>query len=854
MMVGALTFVTVRQWAVHKLRLGLTLMGIALGVAVFFAVRTANTTLVNSLATTVEKLAGRATLQVSAGEAGLPQEVLTSIRKTPDVFLAEPVIEKVVQTALPDAASLLVMGMDTGSDLKLYEGEFDEAGVEISNPLAFSERPDSIAVSRSFADRYGLKEGDHFPVYTQRGRQELTVRGFFKTTGASVVFGGNIALMDIHAAQLAFDRVGKFDRIDVMTDPGATVDAVQQALRSRLPVALEVAKPDRRGEGLEKAVSAMHLSLVIMSLLAVTVGVLIIFNSMSVSVNQRSKEIGILRSIGVEAGLVQRMFLAEAIVMGLVGSALGVALGFVLAEGATRIMSSVSASMYGLVSTPEPFAFRWDYAVTAFAIGVTCSLVAAWVPARAASHLNPIQALHNIEVQRSEGVLGWSRFALGLLFIVVGLALTFFSPPGVGLLVHFAYSLMVQFGMILLLPRFVVWGSRILRPLMGQLFGAEGLMAVDATVRMPRRTSATVGSLMLGLSFVFSVGAFINSHKAALNRMVDRCINADLMIATSDQLRSRTYHFSEDQERRVGSLPGVKNNDGMRVSEVKYGNKELMVIARDMDSWFSNSPGLLEQGDTQKAHEQSMRGEGFVISQNQSLQSGVGIGDQLLLETPGGPLSRPVVGIVEFYYLEKGTIFMDRKLYKQYWGDNAVDLILLYLEPGIDRTMFKTEINRAMAGEQRAFIYTNEEYKRWGSRLTDQFFTLTYLEMLIAIFVATMGLVNMLVVSVSDRQRELGILRALGGLRSQVRKIVLLEAATISLLGFGTGVIAGLFNAYFLVRTAARIIAGFSLRFEFPLTVVLVTLPVVLIVALLAAWWTAQRALRLRVVEAIGYE
>ncbi len=230
------------------------------------------------------------------------------------------------------------------------------------------------------------------------------------------------------------------------------------------------------------------------------------------------------------------------------------------------------------------------------------------------------------------------------------------------------------------------------------------------------------------------------------------------------------------------------------------------------------------------------------------------MGDQLSLETPKGLLTRPVVGVVEFYYVEKGSVFMDRALYKQYWGDNSVDLILLNLQPGVDRAWFKGEINRAMAGEQRAFIYTSEELKAWSARLTDQFFTLTYLEMLIAIFVATMGLVNMLVVSVSERQRELGILRALGGLRSQVRKIVILEAVAISVVGFATGVIAGLFNAYFLVRTAARLIAGFSLRFEFPLMVVLVTLPVVLIVAIAAAWWTAQRAMRLRVVEAIGYE
>ncbi len=197
----------------------------------------------------------------------------------------------------------------------------------------------------------------------------------------------------------------------------------------RLPAGFEVAKPDRRGESLEKAVSAMHLSLLIMSLLAVTVGIFIIFNSLSVSVNQRWKEIGVLRSIGVEGHRVQKMFLVEAVVLGLVGSAVGVGLGFVLAGGATRVMSNVSASFYGLASTPQAPAFRWDFAITAFAIGVACSLLAAWLPARAASRLSPIQALHNIEVERGEGVLGWSRFAIGLSFILAGLALSIFSPP-----------------------------------------------------------------------------------------------------------------------------------------------------------------------------------------------------------------------------------------------------------------------------------------------------------------------------------------------------------------------------------------------------------------------------------------
>src|SRR5258708_20875596 len=136
--------------------------------------------------------------------------------------------------------------------------------------------------------------------------------------------------------------------------------------------------------------------------------------------------------------------------------------------------------MYGLVATPEQTSFHWDYAITAFAIGAFASVLATWLPARGASRLHPVMALRNIELQRREGVLGWSRFTLGLVFIFGGLALTFVSPPGVGLMIHFTYSIMVQFGMLLLLPKLVVWGSRFLRPLMCRLFGAVAVIPLNA--------------------------------------------------------------------------------------------------------------------------------------------------------------------------------------------------------------------------------------------------------------------------------------------------------------------------------------------------------------------------------------
>jgi len=853
-MFRALALITFRQWQQHKLRLALTMLGIALGVAVFFAVRTANTTLVGSLQATIEKLAGSATLQITAGEAGFPQETLKTIRATEGVLIAEPVIEVVARTSLPDQANILIMGLDTASDQKLHEEMFDEATLEISNPLAFLTKTDSIAVSRAFAEKYGLKNDDRLLVFTNKGRQEFTVRGFFKPTGAGAVFGGNVAIVDVFAAQAAFGRGATFDRVDIKTDPNTSLDSIQQKLRQRLPFGLHVERPSRRGEGIENATASMNLGLTIVSFLALTIGVFIIFNSFGISVNQRWKEIGILRSLGVGRSQVQQMFLGEAVAMGLVGSVIGVVAGFYLAKAATSVMSAISATIYGFVSTPQPPAFRWDYAGTALGVGVVSSLLAAWLPARAASRLNPVMALHNIETQQRESVAGRVRNIIGLMLVVLGVALTRFSTPRVGLMIQCLYAVAIQLGLILLLPVMIAAAARVLRPVMGRLFGVEGVIGVDTMARAPRRTAATVGALMIGLSFVFANGAFIQSQKRALNRSLDRAVNTDLLVTTSEQVRSRTYHFSEEVAARVAAIPGIKRAENLRVTTIPYGGDEVALLAHDMDAWLTRAPDVLDEGDTSTARLLTARGEGFVISRNFSTRWGVGLGDSLRLETPGGTLVRPVLGVLEYYHSEKGTIFMDRELYKKFWRDNMLDYILLTLNENVDASQLKSQVQTAIAGEQQAFIYTHQEYKEWVTRLIDQFFTLTYLQMIVAILVAALGLINTLVISVSERRREIGVIRAIGGLRGQVRKMVLLEAVAMALVGIAAGIVSGVLNGYFLVRTAATIIAGFTLPLQFPLTMVFIALPAVLMVALLAAWWPARSAVRLRVVEAIGYE
>jgi putative ABC transport system permease protein len=851
---SALAFIALRQWGFHKLRTALTILSVALGVAVFFAVRTANATLLDSLRLTVEKIAGKATLQVTASEAGFPEELINTVRSTPGVQLVEPLIEVVARTAFADEGKLLVLGVDTGSDQELHEHLLEPSEMEIKNPVAFVMKRDSILVSRTFAEQRGLKENDKLPLYTPQGLRNFTVRGIFKPVGMGEVFGGQVAVMDIYVAQRVFNRGQNVDRIDLSHDPNIPIETVQQRLRERLPGGLDVARPSARGQNLENAVNAIQTGLTITSFLALTIGVFIIFNSFSINVNQRWKEIGILRAIGVEGFNVRRMFLGEAVVIAFIGSVIGVIAGFYLAIAASKTIGNATAAMYGYLSTSQSPSFRLDYAATALGVGIVATLLAAWLPAHAASRLNPRLALHDIETRQAEKASGWRRLTAGLVMIVAGLSLIRFVTPRVGLIWQCVYALFIQVGMILILPKLIEWSARALRPVMDRAFGPEGVFAVDALIKSPRRTSATIGALMIGLSFVFSNGAFIQSQKNALERYLNRALTAAFLVTTSEQLRSRTYHFSEEFARQVAATPGVSRAENLRFTAVPFRGDDVGLIANDMDAWFARIGNILDEGDANRAHELMPRGEGLLIASNFAVRWDVKVYETLRIETPTGPLERPVLGIFENYDSEKGTIFMDRELYKTYWKDDAVDYIFLNVDPGVDRSAFKKEIERAIAGEHRAFIYTNEEYKQWVMKLIDQFFALTYTQMIIAIIVAALGIVNTLLISVSERKREIGVIRALGGLRGQVRKMVLLEASMIALIGIVTGAVAGFFNAYFLVRTAATMIAGFTLPLAFPLSLGFITFPLVLLIALAAAWWPARRAVQLPVSEAIGYE
>ncbi len=853
-MISALWQVAFRQWGTHRLRVAMTTLGIVLGVAVFFAIRTANAALLDSLTMTVERLAGKATLEVSAGETGFPEEMLETVRATPGVKLAEPVIQVIVNTAFPDEGNLLILGVDTTGDQQLREYEFDRSQSQIADPLTYLAQPNSILVSRAFADRHGLKIGDHLPLFTSHGKMDFAVEGIFKPTGVGEVFGGNIAVMDIYSAQVVFARGHNFDRIDVMNAPGVEVGELQQRLRQRLPAGIEVERPEMKGQSLENAVTAMRVGMLITSFIALLVGVYIIFNSFTIAVNQRWKEIGILRAVGVERRNINAMFLIEALVMGVVGSSLGIIVGYYLAIGASAVMGSIAATVYGIVSTTVAPRIHLDYALTAFALGVAASVGGAFMPARAASYLNPILALHNIEVRQKESALGWRRTALGAALLVTSLLLIEFSHPGVGMTIQFFYAAIMLIGLTILLPMLVHWAARAIRPAMDRVGGSEGALAVDAMIQSPRRSSATVGALMVGLMFVYSTAAYIQSYKQMVNRWTDEIMNSDIVVASSAMLRSSSYHFSEDLGKKFAVLPEVREVENVRFTLVPYRGDTAAVIAMEMSGFLERSLDAVHGGDRQRIERDVPSGEGVLVSKNFAVRWRYKVGDKVHLDSPTGPLERPILGIVDDYRSDKGTIFMDRSVYKKYWKDDAVDFIDVELKPGEDAAAVKKKVQQITSGSEHAIVYTKVEFKSWVGTLIDKFFLLNYMQLVVAVIVAVVGIANTLVISVAERHREFGVIRSIGGYRAQIRKMVMLEAVSIAIVGVFVGAIAALFNTEFLSRTVSTVLTGYDVPFYFPWLLILETLPAVVGVSLLAGWIPARRAMRASVIEAIGYE
>ena len=836
----------------HVLRTALTVAGIVLGVAVFVAMHTANQGVLVAFSQTIDRIAGKTELQVTAGEAGFPEEVLETVQSARSVRIAVPIIEAVAESGLPGQGTLLVLGIDMTGDRSLREYDLDQAeDAIVDDPLVFLAQPDSIIVSGELADRQALSVGSELPLQTARGSKPFIVRGVMKPAGLATAFGGNLAIMDVYAAQLMFGRGRTFDRIDIALAEGASVADAQRELTQLLGPGFEIQPPASRGQQAETMLAGYTVMVSISSAFALFIGLFIIYNSFATAVTQRRSEIGILRALGATRGQIRWLFLAESVVLGLLGSLLGLALGAAIAQATSAAIGGLAGDLYGVAKQTPTVVTRPEVLLLGLIAGVLTSVIAAVVPARNAANVDPVEALQKSRHQVISPAESRARITLAV--IAFALAAASLAATDRRTLFYGGYALALA-GTVLIAPLVSTALARVLRPLLQRILPVEGALAADSLIQSPRRTSATVLALMLSLALIIGFAGMARASYASVVNWMNASLNADLFVMPSPRLDVRTVRFPASMAPELAEVPGVERVQMFRNSRINYQGAPVMMAAIEMTSVAETTRVDPVAGEAPEMYREAAAGRGLIVSDTLAQKFGLSIGETLEVPAPRGTVGLPIAGVIVDYTDQQGTIFIDRSVWLQYWEDDSVNDFRIFVRPGEDVAAVRQRIVERYAGERQVFVLTSEQSRSYVLRVTDQWFGLMNIQVAVAVFVAVLGIVNSLTVSIADRQRELGVLQAVGALRGQVRRTIWMEAVTVAILGVILGCFVGALNLYYVLDIVRRDVAGLRLDYSYPVTTVMVLIPAMLVAAFVAALWPAESAVRTPLVEALEYE
>ena len=834
----------------HKLRSLLTLMGISLGVAVFTGMHTANRTVQQAFQRTVDRIAGSAQLQVSAGETGFPEEILERVQSVGEVRAAAPVIEATLNTGNPTQGNLLILGVDMTGDRSLRDYDIEDEDA-IEDPLVFLAQPDSLLVSRQFADRNKLEFKSKLTLKTMEGPRQFTVRGIMKAGGLASAFGGNLAVMDIYAAQLIFGRGRMFDRIDVGVAGGVSVDECRRKLEAVLGPGYQVETPGSRGRHFEAVSRGLSITINISSLFALLVGVFIIYNSFGIAITQRRAEIGILRALGATRRQVLGMFLIESAVTGILGSSFGLGLGLLIARGMLPVLSGFVKELYNAPQQPDQIALEPGLLAAAVLIGVAASLLGGLLPARNAARVDPVKALQKGRYQVLAEGENRVRRLLSFALAAAALGCLYLGPADA---VFYTGYLLAILSVLLMAPSLALWLACALRPGLSWIRPVEGALAADSLIAAPRRTSATVSALMLSLAMAVAFSGVAGAIQVSVRRWLDNAFNPHLFIAATESISARDFRFPRSLRDELLQMPEIEEIQTVRNARVMVAGKPVMVIAIEIESLARRVRQEVIEGDEREMFRAAAAGQGIIISDNLARIHNIHRGGKLEVLTPTGKHALAVLGSVMDYSDQQGSFLIDSTVFRRHWLDDSINIFRIYLRPGARAGLVREQILTRFGDTRRLFVFTNEVLREYVLRVTEQWFSMTYVQLAVAVLVAMLGIVNTLTVSIIDRRRELGVLQAVGAERAQVRHTVWLEAVAVGCIGLVLGLGLGAINLYYNLDFLGRDAGGLNVDYRYPFGFALFLLPVILGSAFLASLWPAEAAVRASLIESLEYE
>lgn len=853
----------------HPIRTLLTLAGTMLGVAVLVAVVLVNRTITQSVTSAIGDVSGKVDLQVRGGPQGLSEELLESLRAVPGVSHATPVIEESasVDPASPSVAPqlrdalrgqrLTILGIHLLEDDYFRSYKSPEIEEIKRDPLVFLNSSTNLIVSEDFARRFGLHVMDKLWLNTPAGRREFTIWGFIRDERMARAMGGTLAVMYYQAAQVAFQRGDLVDRFDVAVEDGESPQAVRAAIGHALASGVVVEHPERRGERITNLLGSFRQALLIAGALALVAGLFLIYNTVSISVAQRQVEIGTIRALGMTRGQVRGLFTLEGALLGLLGSGLGVLLGLWLSRLMLVELTHEMSEIYLQVHTAD---VRIDGGLLALGLilGTGGATLSSLWPAHEATRVPSVQALRGVSLAR-DPLPNWRLRPTDLLAAaLLLLAWPVAQLPPLGPLPLPGYLALAQvlIAAVLWSPRILLLARDWLRTPLSLLFGVEGQLACENLGRDLRRSTVATSALLLSVAMVTAVAVLSKSFERSMLDWVDQTIPADLFVTSASPFSSngKSTPMSAELYPSLLHMPEVEAVDPLRIVDFVYRDAEVKLLSFDWAVQRRWARFTFLEGDVDGAESKLKAGTGVLVSENFARRFGAHLGTPITIPSPGGPQELTVAGVIVDYTSDQGILVIDRQVYSRVWRDSRVDTFKLYLRKGADLEQARRRVREQWGDTYNLFILSNREFKEEIRRVLSQIFHLVDALQLVTLLIAVLGIVNTLLAAVLDRTREIGLLRAVGGLRRQVGLAITLEAMLLGLCGGIGGIAAGLFCGEILLKAVNTIQLGWLWQFTLPGWSMLRLLGLVVIGGSLAGCFPALQAARLPVVKALKHE
>jgi putative ABC transport system permease protein len=834
-MIALFRLVHLAYWRRHPIQTFLPCLGIAIGVGAVVAIDLGSRSTVSSFRRTMEQLEGRATHQILPGAGALDGRLAWQLKERPDVAAAAPVLELVALAQEP----LRIYGIDPFAEAGIRQlGLDDLRGSSDSEFLPrFLAEPGALVVSARFLRRQGLQVGDEFSLAVGALRRSAFVLAELPEKAGNLEIPDNLALTDLATAQ---ELAGRSDvsRIDLILRPDADLDAI----RVLLPEGAALSVPGGRTARLSTMLAALNANLRALSYLALFVSLFLIYNALLLAVLRRRPQLGVTRCLGATRRQVAGAWLIEASAMGLVGSALGCALGLAASRLTLHRLATTASDLYGYVQAdtvevvPEVFA-------KASIVGLVATVLAALWPAFEAMRTPPAQTAHRgaveLAFERHRAKAPW----LALPFVaMLAASLGLSSPsPTWGYVAAVALALTAA---VLAPPMAALLldagGSGA-----GRWFGQVFALANRNLRTSMSRTGVALAALTVALSMSIAMGALVSSFRGELTQWIDQAVRADIYLtpaaARADRLSAT---LPEEMITELLARSSVVALDSYRGLPARIGNFDTVVAGIETDVYQTRSLPMVIEGPRPAVLLERLRAGEVSLAETLMRRHDLHPGDTFDLTVEGISTEFSIAGVHRDYSSDRGVILMDRAPFERRFGTRQCNSIALYLRAGVDIDAEVEALQRDFAAAYALMIRSNRSLRDQALMVFERTFSVADVLERIGIAVAAVGILSALLAMMLERRRELATLRALGMTVRQLRAMLWIESTLMAALSWFFAVGAGTGLAWILLRVINVRSFGWSLPMGVPWEAWLVNLGWSLLAATLAGlgpMWQSEK-------------